>query len=94
MAPLEQSFLESFRVAEKQSDPLIAAALNDPAEDSACIAALEEAEAEQLPLEFQLVDRRVRKFGLHRRVFTTRFVEHGGKLRPELLPRHQLPQLL
>ncbi|CAH3174094.1 unnamed protein product, partial [Porites lobata] len=71
----------------------------DPEEDAACVAALEAAEQEQLshPLEFELkphVDRRVRKFGLHRRVFTTHLVQHGGALRPELLPRDQLPRLL
>ncbi|CAH3183120.1 unnamed protein product, partial [Porites lobata] len=59
--------------------------------------ALQAAEVDQLPLEFELiphVDRRVRKFGLHRRVFTTRLVQRGGALRPELIPRDQLPSLL
>ena len=84
---------------DQSSDPAIAQALNDPEEDAACVAALEAAEQEQLshPLEFELkphVDRRVRKFGLHRRVFTTHLVQHGGALRPELLPRDQLPRLL
>ena len=70
-----------------------------PEGDADCVAALDAAEQEQLayPLEFQLVphvDRRVRKFGLHRRVFTTRLVQRGGALRPELIPRDQLPSLL
>ena len=83
----------------ESSHPAIAQALNDPEEDAACVAALEAAEQEQLshPLEFELkphVDRRVRKFGLHRRMFTTHLVQHGGALRPELLPRDQLPRLL
>ena len=70
-----------------------------PEGDVDCVAALDAAEKEQLayPLEFQLVphvDRRVRKFGLHRRVFTTRLVQRGGALRPELIPRDQLPSLL
>ena len=84
---------------DQSSDPAIAQALNDPEEDAVCVAALEAAELEQLSdsLEFELiphVDRRVTKFGLHRRVFTTRLVQHGGALRPELLPRGQLPRLL
>ena len=84
---------------DQSSHPAIAQALNDPEEDAACVAALEAAEQEQLshPLEFELkphVDRRVRKFGLLRRVFTTHLVQHGGALRPELLPRDQLPRLL
>lgn len=84
---------------DQSSDPAIAQALNDPEEDAACVAALEATEQEQLsgPLEFELlphVDRRVRKFGLHRRAFTTRLVQHGGALRLELLPRDQLPRLL
>ena len=82
---------------DQSSDPAIAQALNDPEEDAACVAAFEAAEQEQLPLEFELiphVDRRVRKFGLHRRVFTTHLVQRGGALRPELLPRDQLPRLL
>ena len=77
-------------------DP-VQAALNDSAEEAACLEALQAAEADQLPLEFELVphvDRRVRKFGLHRRVFTTRLVQRGGALRPELIPRDQLPSLL
>ena len=79
------------------NDPIIENALNDPQEDAACVAAVEAAEQAQLPLEFELiphVDRRVRKFGLHRRVFTTRLVQRGGALRPELIPRDQLPSLL
>ncbi|CAH3199085.1 unnamed protein product, partial [Porites evermanni] len=71
--------------------------LNDSAEEAACLEALQAAEADPLPLEFELiphVDRRVRKFGLHRRVFTTRLVQRGGALRPELIPRDQLPSLL
>ena len=94
--------LESFdacltAVDDFPSDPTIAAALNDSAEEVACLEALQAAEAEQMPLEFELiphVDRRVRKFGLHRRVFTTRLVQRGGALRPELIPRDQLPSLL
>ena len=79
------------------NDPIIENALNDPQEDAACVAAVEAAEQAQLPLEFELiphVDRRVRKFGLHRRVFTTRLVQRGGALRPELIPRDQRPSLL
>ena len=70
---------------------------SDSDEDAACLEALEAAEAEQMPLEFELiphVDRRVRKFGLHRRVYTTRLVQRGGALRPELIPRDQLPNLI
>ena len=83
-------------VLEALEDP-VQAALNDSAEEAACLEALQAAEADQLPLEFELVphvDRRVRKFGLHRRVFTTRLVQRGGALRPELIPRDQLPSLL
>lgn len=79
------------------NDPIIEIALNDPQEDAACVAAVEAAEQAQLPLEFELiplVDRRVRKFGLHRRVYTTRLVQRGGALRPELIPRDQLPNLI
>ena len=79
------------------NDPIIENALNDPQEDAACVAAVEAAEQAQLPLEFELiphVDRRVRKFGLHRRVYTTRLVQRGGALRPELIPRDQLPNLI
>lgn len=82
---------------EEATCPTVAAALNDSAEEAACLEALQAAEADQLPLEFELiphVDRRVRKFGLHRRVFTTRLVQRGGALRPELIPRDQLPSLL
>ncbi|XP_073254414.1 uncharacterized protein [Porites lutea] len=84
-------------MADKLDD--VEMTLNDLEEDAACVAALDAAEQEQLayPLEFQLVphvDRRVRKFGLHRRVFTTRLVQRGGALRPELIPRDQLPSLL
>ena len=83
-------------VLQALEDP-VEAALNDSAEEAACLEALQAAEADQLPLEFELiphVDRRVRKFGLHRRVFTTRLVQRGGALRPELIPRDQLPSLL
>ena len=83
-------------VLEALEDP-VQAALNDSAEEAACLEALQTAEADQVPLEFELiphVDRRVRKFGLHRRVFTTRLVQRGGALRPELIPRDQLPSLL
>ena len=83
-------------VLEAFEDP-VQTALNDSAEEAACLEALQTAEADQLPLEFELiphVDRRVRKFGLHRRVFTTRLVQRGGALRPELIPRDQLPSLL
>lgn len=83
-------------VLEALEDP-VQAALNDSAEEAACLEALQTAEADSLPLEFELiphVDRRVRKFGLHRRVFTTRLVQRGGALRPELIPRDQLPSLL
>ena len=83
-------------VLQALEDP-VQAALNDSAEEAACLEALQTAEADQLPLEFELiphVDRRVRKFGLHRRVFTTRLVQRGGALRPELIPRDQLPSLL
>ena len=83
-------------VLEALKDP-VQAALNDSAEEAACLEALQAAEADSLPLEFELiphVDRRVRKFGLHRRVFTTRFVQRRGALRPELIPRDQLPSLL
>ena len=83
-------------VLEALEDP-VQAALNDSAEEAACLEALQAAEADSLPLEFELiphVDRRVRKFGLHRRVFTTRLVQRGGALRPELIPRDQLPSLL
>ena len=79
------------------NDPIIENALNDPQEDAACVAAVEAAEQAQLPLAFELiphVDRRVRKFGLHRRVYTTRLVQRGGALRPELIPRDQLPNLI
>ena len=82
--------------ALEPTDP-VEAALNDSAEEAACLEALQAAEADQLPLEFELiphVDRRVHKFGLHRRVFTTRLVQRGGALRPELIPRDQLPTLL
>ena len=85
--------LEALQALE---DP-IQGALNDSAGDAACLEALQAAEADQVPLEFELiphVDRRVRKFGLHRRVFTTRLVQRGGALRPELIPRDQLPSLL
>ena len=72
---------------------------DDPEADAACVAALDAAEQEQLayPLEFELIphiDRRVRKFALHRRVFTTRLVQRGGAVLPELLPRAQLPELI
>ena len=83
-------------VLEALEDP-VQAALNDSAEEAACLEALQAVEADPLPLEFELVphvDRRVRKFGLHRRVFTTRLVQRGGALRPELIPRDQLPSLL
>ena len=83
-------------VLEALEDP-VQAALNDSAEEAACLEALQAAEADPLPLEFELiphVDRRVRKFGLLRRVFTTRLVQRGGALRPELIPRDQLPSLL
>ena len=83
-------------VLQALEDP-VEAALNDSAEEAACLEALQAAEADQLPLEFELiphVDRRVRKFGLHRRVFTTRLVQRGGALRPELILRDQLPPLL
>ena len=83
-------------VLQALEDP-VQAALNDSDEEAACLEALQAAEAEQVPLEFELiphVDRRVRKFGLHRRVFTTRLVQRGGALRPELIPRDQLPSLL
>ena len=83
-------------VLEALEDP-VEAALNNSAEEAACLEALQSAEADQLPLEFELVphvDRRVRKFGLHRRVFTTRLVQRGGALHPELIPRDQLPSLL
>lgn len=83
-------------VLEAFEDP-VQTAVNDSAEEAACLEALQTAEADQLPLEFELiphVDRRVRKFGLHRRVFTTRLVQRGGALRPELIPRDQLPSLL
>ena len=83
-------------VLQALEDP-VQAALNDSDEEAACLEALQAAEAEQVPLEFEHiphVDRRVRKFGLHRRVFTTRLVQRGGALRPELIPRDQLPSLL
>lgn len=76
-------------VLQALEDP-VQAALNDSDEEAACLEALQAAEAEQVPLEFEHishVDRRVRKFGLHRRVFTTRLVQRGGALRPELIPR-------
>ena len=81
------------------NDPYSTYFSDGPEGDADCVAALDAAEQEQLayPLEFQLVphvDRRVRKFGLHRRVFTTRLVQRGGALRPELIPRDQLPSLL
>ena len=85
--------LEALQALE---DP-VQAALNDSDEDAACLEALQAAEADQLPLEFELiphVDRRVRKLGLHRRVYTTRLVQRGGALRPELILRDQLPSLL
>ena len=89
--------LAALQTLEPSSDPTVAAALNDSDEEAACLEALQAAEAAQLPLEFELiphVDRRVRKFGLHCRVYTTRLVQRGGALRPELIPRDQLPSLL
>ena len=73
--------------------------MNDSDEHAACLAALLADENAQLnqPLNFEMIphiDRRVRKFVLHRRVSTTRLMQQGGNLRPELLPRAQLPQLL
>ena len=91
--------LQQVEQAAVMNDPYSTYFSDGPEGDADCVAALDAAEQEQLayPLEFQLVphvDRRVRKFGLHRRVFTTRLVQRGGALRPELIPRDQLPSLL
>ena len=71
--------LQQVEQAAVMNDPYSTYFSDGPEGDADCVAALDAAEQEQLayPLEFQLVphvDRRVRKFGLHRRVFTTRLV--------------------
>lgn len=98
--------LEALHTAEAAAllDPtsILPASFYNADEDATCLEALEaaeaaELEAEPLPLEFELiphVDLRVRKFGLHRRVFTTRLVQRGGTLSLDSIPRDQLPALI
>lgn len=92
--------LEALHTADRTS--ILSTSFYDSDGDAACLEALEaaeatELEAEPLPLEFELiphVDRRVRKFGLHRRVYATRLVQRGGALSLDSIPRDQLPALI
>ena len=79
-------------VQEKRSEDW----LDDGPSDEQLILAAEEAEQEAAEgFHFELiphVDRRARKFGLHRRVFTTRLVQQGGHR--GAISRATLPQLV
>ena len=76
-AALNDSMEDAACLAAMDDPASSAFTLSDSDQDAACLEALEAAEAEQLPLEFELiphVERRIRKFGRHRRVYMTRLV--------------------